>query len=130
MTNTEAIEIIKNSPVWDCLDTNRAGVEESNKLNQALDLAISALSRDRWISVEERLPEEHVFVLICNDDEKQMIAEIYNGDWWYRYYAYDTDRWYENEQGRVVAWRPLPETPKKNQFREQPKMVEAPKEET
>lgn len=43
MTTKEAIKIIDESPVWDCLDTNRAGVEESNKLNHALNLAVAAL---------------------------------------------------------------------------------------
>lgn len=43
MTTKEAKAIINSSPVWDCIDTNRAGVEESNKLNNALNFAIKAM---------------------------------------------------------------------------------------
>jgi hypothetical protein len=43
MTSKEAIKIIDESPVWDCIDTYRAGVEELNKLNNAINLAIKAM---------------------------------------------------------------------------------------
>ena len=67
---------------------------------------------DKWISVEERLPEDHVRVLLCNDEGKMVTGERAEDDWWYCYFAYDVDRWDVNEQGRVVAWMPLPEPPK------------------
>lgn len=65
-----------------------------------------------WTPVTERLPEEHVFVLIRQDDDRMMVAERVDGDWWYRYFAYDVDRWDENEQGTITHWMPLPEPPK------------------
>jgi hypothetical protein len=65
-----------------------------------------------WIPVTEHLPEEHVFVLIRQDDDRMMVAERVDGDWWYRYFAYDVDRWDENEQGTITHWMPLPEPPK------------------
>ena len=68
-------------------------------------------SKPRWIPVTERLPEEHVFVLIRQDDDRIMIAERVDGDWWYRYFAYDVNRWDENEQGAITHWMPLPEPP-------------------
>ena len=78
-----------------------------NKLNLWRQDKIS-----RWIPVTERLPEEHIFVLIRQDDNRIMIAERVDGDWWYRYFAYDVDRWDENEQGTITHWMPLPEPPK------------------
>ena len=73
--------------------------------------AIEELSKPRWIPVTERLPEEHVFVLIRQDEDRMMVAERVDGDWWYRYFAYDVDRWDENEQGTITHWMPLPEPP-------------------
>ena len=64
-----------------------------------------------WIPVTERLPEEHVFVLIRQDDDRMMVAVRVDGDWWYRYFAYDVDRWSENEQGTITHWMPLPQPP-------------------
>ncbi len=61
-----------------------------------------------WISVEEKLPDDHVRVLLCNDEGKMVTGERAEDDWWYCYCAYDVDRWDEKEQGRVVAWMPLP----------------------
>lgn len=66
----------------------------------------------RWISVTERLPEEHIRVLVVNDDAKFMVAERAEGDWWYQYFAYDVDRWDALEQGVITHWMPLPEPPK------------------
>ena len=73
---------------------------------------IKDLGKPRWIPVTERLPEEHVFVLIRQDDDRMMVAERVDGDWWYRYFAYDVDRWDEDEQGTITHWQPLPEPPK------------------
>lgn len=77
------------------------------------DLACKAESAKapRWIPVSERLPEEQVFVLILQDDGRMMVAEKVDGDWWYRYFAYDVDRWDENEQGKITHWMPLPKGP-------------------
>ena len=80
-------------------------------LHEAAD-AIEELSKPRWVPVTERLPEEHVFVLIRQEDDRMMVAERVDGDWWYRYFAYDVDRWDENEQGTITHWMPLPEPPK------------------
>lgn len=70
------------------------------------------VTKPKWISVEERLPDDHVRVLFCNDEGKMVTGERAEDDWWYCYCAYDVDRWDEKEQGRVVAWQPLPEPPK------------------
>lgn len=65
-----------------------------------------------WISTKERMPDAHVRVLLCNDEGKMVTGEMAEDDWWYCYCAYDVDRWDVKEQGRVVAWMPLPEPPK------------------
>ena len=69
---------------------------------------------DGWISVEDRLPEDNRFVLVCNDDGHMMIAQ-YVGEsiwqWQYKYTNYDVDVWDDEEQGPVCWWMPLPEPP-------------------
>lgn len=85
--------------------------EDSVLMREAAD-AIEELSKPKWIPVTERLPEEHVFVLVRQDDDRMMIAVRVDGDWWYRYFAYDVDRWDENEQGTITHWMPLPQPPK------------------
>jgi hypothetical protein len=83
--------------------------EAYDKLSRHMD-DLAALF-PRWIPVSERLPEEHVFVLIRQDDDRMMVAERVDGDWWYRYFAYDVDRWDEAEQGTITHWMPLPQPP-------------------
>lgn len=72
----------------------------------------SANSKPQWIPVTERLPEEHKFVLIRQDEDRMMVAVRIDGEWWYRYFAYDIDWWDETEQGTITHWMPLPEPPK------------------
>ena len=57
----------------------------------------------KWIPVTERLPEDDVFVLNCNDHGNIVIGKIIGGTWWYKYFSY---------QGQVTHWMPLPEPPK------------------
>lgn len=64
-----------------------------------------------WIPVTERLPKDHERVLVCNDDGKMMVAKRAEDDWWHYYCAYDVDRWWTGENGKIVAWTPLPEPP-------------------
>ena len=108
MTNEEAIDILRKKyrTVSQCLTVN-----ECRENNEAIRLAISALSRDRWISVEERLPEMHEEVLICTEDYGEselgfaMVAVWDGSDW--------IDTW--DRRGTihcVTHWRPLPEPPK------------------
>jgi len=73
-----------------------------------------------WISVKDGLPQDNRFVLVCNDDGRMMIAQ-YVGEsiwqWQYKYTNYDVDVWYDEEQGPVRWWMPLPEPPKKQKKR-------------
>ena len=60
----------------------------------------------KWIPVTERLPEDDVFVLNCNDHGNIVIGKIIGGTWWYKYFSY---------QGQVTHWMPLPEPPKEEE---------------
>ena len=66
-----------------------------------------------WIPVTERVPEDGVFVLICNDDGHMMIAkhETETYEWYFKYTNYDFDIWDNEDQGPVQYWMPLPEPP-------------------
>lgn len=98
MTNEEAIEQLRYL---------KHGVKAESEQDDALDLAITALERDRWISVEERLPE-NADIYLCT-------LMSYAGK--FRYIdtlKYIGGFFYENGVGtdRVTHWRPLPEPPK------------------
>lgn len=110
MTNTEAKEIL--------LDCEYDSVLYKNpKFCEAFSLAISALERDRWISVEEP-PDTNRFVLVMNDDGRCGVAQYVGDDiapitpWQIAYCLYDVDTWDDEEQGPVCWWRELPEPPK------------------
>ena len=101
MTNAEAIE-------W--LEAIRKkyihGGDEGfdMKRNEALDLAISALSRDSWISVEERLPERSENVLTAAKGDRvreNFLISAERDEWSYDSYS-------------VTHWMPLPEPPKED----------------
>lgn len=79
-----------------------------------------------WISVEDRLPDENIFVLVsylsyddeypCND-----IAVIQNGQWhWHKgelYYDSETDECYtELVRVKITHWMPLPEPPEEKEI--------------
>ena len=96
----------------------RKGIGLSDRCQEAEDWAIRALEIMRmpqvdagWISVKDRLPEDGVFVLVCNDDGHMMIAKYESemGHWEYKYTNYDHDIWDDDEQGPVCWWMPLPE---------------------
>jgi len=113
MTNEEAIKIIKDYDVYGCGYCHQGGDE----IPKAFDLAISALERDRWISVEEP-PDTNRFVLVMNDDGRCGVAQYVGDDiapitpWQIAYCLYDVDTWDDEEQGPVCWWRELPEPPK------------------
>ncbi len=64
-------------------------------------------NQDRWISVEESLPNANDPVLICFPDETTRVKRIeigamYNDKSWYTSVAY------EDEDIYVTHWQPLP----------------------
>ena len=61
----------------------------------------------KWISVEERLPEDRVDVIVYTN--------LCGGYTDYAYYRYDRCAWFKNciqQIYNVTYWMPLPETPK------------------
>ena len=82
-----------------------------SKTVDALDLAIAALERERWISVKDRLPEPKTDVLVAFDD----------GEVWamWQNWANDTNEpftysveTFDGPTHDVTHWRALPEPPK------------------
>lgn len=59
-----------------------------------------AIKSDEWISVEERLPKQWEYVLVCCGDKIGTDFIASNG------------RWYEHIHDTVTHWMPLPEAPK------------------
>lgn len=110
MTNEEAIkwlEAIRKKYIH--------GGDEGfdQKRNEALDLAISALERDRWISVEERLIHSGWYLVACNEWGGSAVRKA----------VFDeaTGKWLEFPYGGakditkiVTHYRPLPESPKED----------------
>ena len=104
MTTEEAIQTLQLA---------RAEVEWEYPIDiaAALDMAIAALEQDRWISVEERLPNKYEEVLICTDEYGKSLmgfatTAIWEGNIWLEAWTKKETIW------AVTHWRPLPEPPK------------------
>jgi len=117
MTNERAIELLQ-------------GLKANNVLfpvvYEALDLAIAAIERDRWISVEERLPERGIKVLVYGvgnidgfwGDQVIAIAERFL----FKFLpsSEGTEEWsspwrYFHTDYKITHWQPLPEPPKESE---------------
>lgn len=55
-----------------------------------------------WIPVEERLPEKEYDTVLCVTDQNYYFVGVYNQEYGFRTGDIETE-------GKVVAWRPLPE---------------------
>lgn len=99
MTNEEAIKRINN-----VIDFFFCTLTPEDK--EALRFAISALERDRWISVEEALPEEKRAVLVWQPQYLNSYVVTLSEGEWYVFGGYGTKVF------GVTHWRPLPEPPK------------------
>lgn len=90
-----------------------------NGIETAREIVEQAQTVGGWINVEDRLPEDERFVLVCNDDGKMMVAQYIaeTDKWQYRYMAYDVDVWDDTEQGPIEWWMLLPEPPKEGDGR-------------
>ena len=71
---------------------------------QALAEAADMLVQGKWISVEDRLPEEGQSVIVHYLDGWMPIAHLLNGKW---YQSGGETSWLS-----VTHWMPLPEPPK------------------
>lgn len=69
----------------------------------------------KWISVEERLPEQGQLVLVWGkrwfDDAAKIIVAYYSGDWRASELAWTDDGIEEATVSDVTHWQPLPERP-------------------
>jgi hypothetical protein len=71
-----------------------------------------------WISVEDRLPEDHILVLVCwshidgggEYDMDYMDEEMWGG-WFNRAEHYNIAGGNANEEAPYTHWMPLPEPP-------------------
>lgn len=105
MTNEEAIGALNHLR---CAIRNGIPPTKPGKAIEGVDLAISALERDRWISVEERLPEGHEYVLCCGSKGGQFVGWVAQSVRGKKAYAFQ----HGGNGRRITHWRPLPEPPK------------------
>ena len=74
----------------------------------ALAIAISALEKTKWISVDDRLPEEKVNCIVhykhayCDNDDYWAIGICF----------YDGEKFQMDLSYKVTHWMPLPKPPK------------------
>ena len=100
MTREEAIKRLEDTfegwNMW-VMDND----SPASKMSKALGMAISALrEQPRWVSVEERLPEEDGFYLVYG-------PFIYRDTKWYDRRNFSQYFWKHD----VTHWMPLPEPP-------------------
>lgn len=113
MTNEQAIAELRD------IET------DDPEIREAYDLAIAALERDRWISVEERLPERNTSVLVYaigNTDgfwgeHVTAIADRFL----FKFFpsSKGEEKWsspwqYFHTDYKITHWKPLPEPPKED----------------
>lgn len=112
MTREEAIEIVNKGKC-----PYPVSLKEKEK-NEALDMAISALSEREWIPVSERLPLLRGLhkisddVLITNGFEIDMgyLVERKGKIFWH-YYGSEHEVGIKDEDNDARAWMPLPDLP-------------------
>jgi hypothetical protein len=106
MTREEAASIIEDrvrvteyveSSYVDCVDI------------EALNMAISALTEQRWIPCSERLPEPRKAVLGYAPRYQNIYALYYDSAYGWMIWNPLRDDCFPNSQGEIVAWMPLPE---------------------
>ena len=111
MTNEEVIRALEHirSAIRNGIPPTKPG-----KAIEAIDIAIAALERDRWISVEEKLPIVNERVLACVNilgKPSAWDAVRWNGEEWEAEAEAMYDYWTTIDYP-VTHWMPLPEPPK------------------
>ena len=105
MTIYEAINVLR----W--LNPPRANKKSFDDFVQAIDIAIKALEKQRWIPVSERLPDKRgdYLVTLCGNGEPWVEIALWNetfGGRWQMVLYNDVDY---SDISNVIAWMPLPE---------------------
>ena len=104
MTIYEAINVLR----W--LNPPRANKKSFDDFVQAIDIAIKALEKQRWIPVTERLPDKRgdYLVTLCGNGEPWVEIALWNetfGGRWQMVLYNDVDY---SDISNVIAWMPLP----------------------
>ena len=109
MTNKEAPEILRHAANRRLM-VHVNGVPhkmEPDEIDMALQMAIEALERDKWISVKDTLPEPGTDVLtyvqVADDESRIGAAHFDRGVWW--------DAIFNVACEAVTHWMPLPKPP-------------------
>lgn len=106
MTNEEAIKTLSSDGCYECSFGCESPAKCPNAgcdVREAVLLAISALSRDRWISVEEP-PEPLTKAIVYSEKTKDYMVGTYT-EWGWMFPCYF---------GKPSHWKLLPEPPKED----------------
>ena len=108
MTREEAAEVLKNTEDNINYDKRRDEIYFTHRWVGAYEMAIAALrEQPRWISVEERLPEDRDWVLVWHTgymtpkkakfEDEGVVVWVLDG--------------HDSLPGDVTHWMPLPQPP-------------------
>jgi hypothetical protein len=84
------------------------GLIVDHLLDKGVTFATDTKVGDKWISVDDRLPENDAKVLVCDTREDYVSSWVYFGDglWFGEEVVWTTKD--------ITHWMPLPEPPKEN----------------
>ena len=115
MTNEEAIRILREYQYGGGDGMTHFGPHGFDLTAETVEHIISALERDRWISVKEALPgnDQDVLVMIhWNDYPEDMM--VYGRRYKTRWYLWNGELGEIIKGFDITHWRPLPEPPKED----------------
>ena len=107
MTAEYAIRIFKTVNSCFCKDGVYKDCNSKCDIKDALDMAIKALERSRWIPTAERLPEDEQEILFSTKTGRVHSGKYHDDNSANQWYSHkDKARAWNNV---VTAWMPLPE---------------------
>ena len=116
-------ELREKIDLWKKSTTDTALMSVLHDVLKQIDVAIYEMdhqeAESQWHRVEEDYPDLLQFVVVCNDDGKCVVAQYVGYQtgsltpWRIAYTMYDTDAYYEMENGPVRYWMPI-EPPKED----------------
>lgn len=106
MTKKQAIKILRKDTSYmeiHILEVSGLSYDEvTDKIQEACDMGADAIEKQTWISVDDRLPEDNVRVLVYCEWECEHIALRRHDKWVGEFENYEDDE--------VLAWQPLPKS--------------------